>query len=50
MPNIDKEVIGGGSEPACLQYEPKKYSCICLLKLHKKGFQRFKVYVFYLTL
>ena len=48
MPNIDKTVIGGGIESTCLQYKPGQYSCICLLKLHKKGDRPFKRYVFYL--
>ena len=48
MPQIDKTVIGGGVEPSCLQYEMSKYSCICVLKLHKKNEKPFKEYVFYL--
>ena len=48
MPNIDRAVIGGGIESTCLQYEPGKYSCLCLLKLHKKGQKTFQEHVFLL--
>ncbi len=47
MPETDT-TTGGGMEPACIQYEPGKYSCICMLKLHKKHEKPFKEYVFYL--
>ena len=48
MPTVDRAVIGGGMEPACVQYEPGRYSCICVLKLHKKNQQLFQEYIFYL--
>ncbi len=48
MPTVDKAIISGGIEPACVQYEPGRYSCICVLKLHKKSQTPFREYIFYL--
>ncbi len=41
MPDINQKEIEGGIESTCLQYQPKKYTCFCILKLHeKKSFSR----------